>query len=361
MGQNRSIIAFSCGDVNGIGLEVFIKTFSNDLLFKHVIPVLYCHESVLKETSDSLSIQLPNYQVLRKSEKPKEGLINVIELEDANVPELNLGTPSLPSGAYALASLKWAVDGIVNGVVQNLVTLPIDKKTIQSEEFEFPGHTEYLADAFQADSHMMLLISESMRVGVVTGHIPIQNVAKSINAELLTSKIEMFLHALRQDFGVVKPKLAVLGLNPHSGDDGLLGSEEKDVIAPVINSFREKGDIVVGPYSADGFFGNRMYEDFDGVLAMYHDQGLIPFKQLSFSKGTNFTAGLPIIRTSPDHGTAYDIAGKGEADPGSLIEAIFTLQRLYRTRLEHFDLKKDPLDFIKHRREKFSIGVPNIK
>jgi len=361
MEQNRSIIAFSCGDINGVGLEVFVKAFGNQLLFKHVTPVLYCHAEILKKTCDKIGVRTPEHRVLRSSEKPVHDVVNLVELPEAVMPELNFGAPSADSGAYALASLKESVNGVMNGVVQNLVTLPIDKKTIQSEDFEFPGHTEYLADAFQADRHMMLLVSESMRVGVVTGHIPIQSVAQSIDSEILSNKIEMFLEALKQDFGVVKPKLAILGLNPHSGDDGLLGTEEKEVIIPVINSFREKGEILIGPYSADGFFGNKMYEDFDGILAMYHDQGLIPFKQLSFSKGTNFTAGLPIIRTSPDHGTAYDIAGKGQADPGSLIEAIFTLQRLYKTRLEHFDLKKNPLDFVKHRREKFSIGVPNIK
>lgn len=361
MDHQKSIVGFSCGDVNGIGLEVFLNAFENELLHKHVIPVIYCHRSLLEKTSKMLDLSKQRWELLHQGDKPIPAKVNILEPKSNSLPEINPGQQSEAAGEYALASLRAAVDGIMNGVVQNLVTLPIDKKTIQTEEFDFPGHTEFLAQTFESENHMMLLVSESMRIGVVTGHIPIQSVAGAINQELLTNKIEIFLHTLKQDFGITKPKLAVLGLNPHSGDDGLLGNEEKEVIIPVVDQFRKQGEIVIGPYSADGFFGKKVYEEFDGVLAMYHDQGLIPFKQLSFSRGTNFTAGLPIIRTSPDHGTAYDIAGKGEADPGSLIEAIFTLQKIYRTRLEYFELRKNPLEFFKHRREKFSIGVPNIK
>jgi len=200
-----------------------------------------------------------------------------------------------------------------------------------------------------------------MRVGMVTGHIPISDVSKHINQEIITSKLESFLETLKFDFNITKPKIAVLGLNPHSGDNGLIGLEEKDIIFPAIKSFMDKGEVVFGPYPADGFFGKKLYQQFDGVLAMYHDQGLIPFKQLSFSDGVNYTAGLPTVRTSPDHGTAMDIAGKNLADPSSLINAIFLQRKIYMSRIENMELSKNPLPFSRHRREKFSIGVPNLK
>jgi len=357
---NKSIVAFSAGDPNGIGLEVFSKSMQNSLVFNYCTPVLHCHERLFKEYHDSANLELPDYRVIRSDQTPSQGIINLHSF-DADLPTLELGEAQSNAGHYAHQSLVSAINSIKDGKADNLVTLPINKNTIQSEDFKFPGHTEYLAQAFGVEDYMMILMSDEMKMGVATGHIPLSKVSTTITQELIEKKIRTLIACLQEDFSVLKPKIAVLGLNPHSGDGGLLGNEEKDIIIPVIDKFRKEGEIVVGPYPADAFFGNSNHKQFDAVLAMYHDQGLIPFKQVSFSKGTNYTAGLPIIRTSPDHGTAFDIAGKNTGDPSSLLEAIFSLYNIYNTRLEYFELKKDPLKFIKHKREKFSIGVPNLK
>lgn len=359
MTKKKSIVAFSSGDPNGIGLEVFSKAMSNALVFNYCIPVLHCDQRVFKSYHEKASLRLPDYNVVHEKKEPREGMINLIEINQKV--EIDLGEAAQDAGVYAFNSLRSAIESIKNGIAANLVTLPINKKTIQSENFEFPGHTEYLAAEFGVDHFMMILMSDELRMGVVTGHIPLKEVSGALSSDLIKDKVEVLRATLTEDFGISKPKIAILGLNPHSGDDGLLGSEEKDIIIPVIEDYASRGELVIGPYSADAFFGNSNYKQFDAVLAMYHDQGLIPFKQLSFSKGTNYTAGLPIIRTSPDHGTAFDIAGQGKGDPSSLLQAIFSLHTLYNRRLEYFELKKNPLNFMKHKREKFSIGIPNLK
>ncbi|MCB9246647.1 MAG: 4-hydroxythreonine-4-phosphate dehydrogenase PdxA [Flavobacteriales bacterium] len=358
--MSKSIAGFSCGDINGVGLEVFLKAFSHESLFRQVTPVLFVHKEILRAYSEELELELPTIQVIGEGQDLIEGVVNLVEPQ-TQLPELRLGTPDTTAGKYAVSSLQKAIAAVKSGLLPNIVTLPFDKNTVQSSEFRYPGHTEMLAAEFEVDDHMMILVGEDMRVGVVTGHIPLKDVASILSGDLIDRKISTLLNTLRQDFGVAKPKIAVLGLNPHAGDDGLIGLEEIDLLEPVIDKYRKKGEVVIGPFPADGFFGSRSYLNFDAVLAMYHDQGLIPFKYANFHSGTNYTAGLPIIRTSPDHGTAFDIAGKGVADPSSLVHSIFTMNSIYRKRLEYFELNKNPLDFIRHKREKFSIGAPNLK
>ena len=361
MNFTETRLGFSIGDVNGIGPEVLLKAFSNEVLFNHCTPVVYGSSSVLKFYMEELNIEteMDIYSVT-SAKQAKAGRLNVVDVQGADY-KAQPGSPSKESGALALNSLLAAVEAVKNGEIENLVTLPIDKNTIQSETFNFAGHTDFLASTFTTEEYMMILCNDDLRVGIVSGHVPITEVSKAVNPENLKTKIDTLLHSLRFDFGVRKPKLAVLGLNPHSGDNGLIGKEEQEVIIPVIQSYIEAGELVYGPYAADGFFGSGSFEQFDAILAMYHDQGLIPFKQIAFKDGVNYTAGLPIVRTSPDHGTAYDIAGKGVADADSLVAAIFATKTIYRNRLEYNELNKSPLGFKVHRKEKFSIGVPNLK
>lgn len=356
---NETKLGFTLGDAHGVGMEIMLKAFSSEYLFNHCIPVLYGSKAVFEHYAGLLDMEHMRYNLVKDAGDAKPGVINLKDVGSIN--ELNPGTPSTESGALALKALQEAVEDVKQGAITNLVTLPIDKNTIQSDDFKFAGHTDYLADAFESDEYMMILTNDNLRVGMVTGHIPITKVAQSITPEVLTKKIDILLSSLRFDYAIRKPKIAVLGLNPHSGDNGLIGDEEQEVIAPVIKDFVDKGELVFGPYPADGFFGTQSYEDFDAVLAMYHDQGLVPFKQLAFSTGVNYTAGLPIVRTSPDHGTAYDIAGKNKADASSLVSAVFEAKKIYNNRLEYNELNKNPLAFKSHRKEKFSIGVPNLK
>ncbi len=352
-------MGFTVGDVNGIGLEVMLKAFASGYLFNHCTPVLYGTADSFRFYCKNLELPDLRYNLIKDVSEAVSGQINLKEV-GVEV-DIKPGEASKQSGALALKALTTAVEDIKKGEIHNLVTLPIDKNSIQSDDFEFAGHTDYLASAFETEDYMMLLSSDQLRVGVVTGHIPITDVARTVTPELLTQKIDILLESLRFDYGIIKPKIAVLGLNPHSGDNGLIGQEEQDVIKPVIQEYLNKGELVYGPYPADGFFGKKSYEHFDAVLAMYHDQGLVPFKQISFADGVNYTAGLPIVRTSPDHGTAYDLAGKNQADVTSLVNAIFEAKKIYSNRMEFNELNKNPLTFKTHRREKFSIGVPNLK
>jgi 4-hydroxythreonine-4-phosphate dehydrogenase len=247
------------------------------------------------------------------------------------------------SGKYALRSLETATKDLAENKIDVLVTAPINKHNIQGTEFQFKGHTEYLAAKFGAPKYLMMLVSDSLRVAVATGHIPVQEVSQHMNLETILSRIKQMIQALKRDFGIRKPRIAVLGLNPHAGDNGLIGKEEQEIIIPAVNKLFDEGNFVYGPYSADGFFGSGAYKKFDAVLAMYHDQGLIPFKSISFSSGVNFTAGLPVIRTSPDHGTAYDIAGKGTASEESIREAIYVAIDILRMRKEYDEINANPM------------------
>ena len=358
MEYNETFLGFTQGDPNGIGVELFVRAFELDTLLKHCSPVLYSSKSIVEFYLDHLGIELSiNY--VKKASEFKYGAINVFNLDFGDF-SVDMGKPNKESGKVAFESLKRGVEGIKNGEVHNVVTLPIDKHVIHSEEFAFAGHTDYLAEEFDVDRYMMILASDELRVGVVTGHIPITEVSKALSQDLIKSKIETLIQSLKFDFAVRKPKIAVLGLNPHSGDQGLIGKEEIELIQPAIKEFVDQGELVYGPYPADGFFGNKAYLQFDAVLAMYHDQGLIPFKQLAFHDGVNYTAGLPIVRTSPDHGTANGLVGKGEASVNSLVNAVFAVKNIYKNRIEYNELNQNPLEFKSHRREKFSIGVPNL-
>ncbi len=346
------------GDPNGIGAELILKTFVADGIYNHCNPVVYGTPEWLKFYMELCGIQL-EYQVIKSISEYRKGVLN---LKAAGLPQINIqpGKPDVKAGEFAVAALQSAIQDIKNGEIQNLLTCPIDKSTVYGTDFNFPGHTEFLASSFDSDAHMMLLVSEDIKVGLVTGHIPIHEVSSRLTKEKIIKGVETLNDSMRMDFGIEKPRIAVLGLNPHSGDNGVIGQEEKSIIEPAIQQCYENGIMAFGPYPADGFFGNQLFQKFDAVLAMYHDQGLIPFKQMAFRSGVNYTIGLPIVRTSPDHGTAYDIVGKGKAFTDSFVHALFMNQAIYRKRKEFMELKKNPLPFTKHKREKFSIGVPNL-
>jgi len=320
--QEKPRIGITIGDYNGIGPEVIIKALQDARVLSLLTPVIYGSAKVIAFYKKMLNIEDFSYTQVRNRGQFAHKNINVVNCwEDNN--EVTPGKPSAEAGKAALASLRQACEDLKEGMLDALVTAPIDKHTIHSEEFQFKGHTEYLTKFFGAESSLMLLISENLRVGVVTEHVPISAVAGLITKERLEKKIQLMEQSLRKDFGINKPKVAVLGLNPHAGDEGLIGSEDQQIIKALVNDLRNKGKIVQGPLPADGFFGTQQFLKFDGVLAMYHDQGLVPFKTIAFDSGVNFTAGLPVVRTSPDHGTAYNIAGKGVAREDSMREAIY--------------------------------------
>ena len=334
MSAKKPLIGITLGDYNGIGPEVILKALSNSRLLNWCTPVVYGSQKVLNFYKKDLDIK--DWSIKAVSDLSQITEFNQTYLvacwDDTNtIVEPGKETPE--AGKAAFACLDRSAKDLDRGLLSALVTAPINKHNIQSEEFSFPGHTEYLTERFEAKESLMMLVSEDIRMGVVTGHVPLLEVASKLSKELIRSKIDLFLQSLKEDFLIDKPKLAVLGLNPHAGDGGLLGQEELDIIQPVVDEYRAKGQLVFGPYPADGFFGKAQFKEFDGVLGMYHDQGLIPFKYIAFETGVNFTAGLPIIRTSPDHGTAYDIAGKNQADPSSFLHAFFLAIDLVKNRM----------------------------
>jgi len=340
--SNKIKIGISIGDVNGIGLEVILKTLSENRILDYCTPIVYGHTKVASYHRKALGISDFVFNVINSADAANPKKANLINCWEEDV-KIDLGVSNEIGGKYALLSLEKATDDLINGNIDALVTAPINKHNIQSDTFNFPGHTEYLQERSGSDDVLMFLISEDIRVGVVTGHIPITEVSSSITKDKIVKKLVMMNESLKKDFWIEKPKIAVLGLNPHAGDNGLLGKEEADIIAPAIQEAFDKGVICFGPYPADGFFGNGGYKQFDAVLAMYHDQGLIPFKTIAFSTGVNYSAGLKIVRTSPDHGTGYDIAGKNLADPTSFIEAIFAATHIVKNRREQEELLKNQL------------------
>ncbi|MBU1822264.1 MAG: 4-hydroxythreonine-4-phosphate dehydrogenase PdxA [Bacteroidetes bacterium] len=341
--SHKPILGISMGDYNGIGPEVILKALEGNQLIRQCTPVIYGSLRVLNRYRTLLQMKDWNLQAISKPEQANPKSTNVITCWNDQQTEVEPGkiTPEAGKGAYA--ALKKATDDLKAGRIDALVTAPINKDTMQSEDFKFPGHTEFLAQAFDVREALMFMVAGDFRVGVLTGHIPLESVRAHITPEKLTAKIKQMLHSLRGDFGIVKPRLAVLGLNPHAGENGLLGTEEKEIIEPVLTRFREKGELVFGTFPADGFFAAATYRQYDAVLAMYHDQGLIPFKTIAFNSGVNFTAGLPAVRTSPDHGTAYDIAGQNIAEPGSMLEAIYLACDVARYRLESAEIAKNAL------------------
>lgn len=322
MSDNKPIVGITLGDFNGIGPEVTLKALSNNKILKLCTPVIYGSVKVLTKYRKLLNLEDWTLHAVKGIDQISPKRTNVINCWNENI-EIQPGKITPEAGQSAFVALKAAVTDLQNKHIDAIVTAPINKHNIQSEEFKFAGHTEYFTETFGVKESLMLLVSEGLRVGVVTGHIPLQGVTEAVTKEKIISKVQVLLHTLKRDFGIQKPRVALLGLNPHAGEEGLLGNEEQEIISPAIHELKQKGNLVFGPFPADGFFGTMSYKKFDAVLAMYHDQGLIPFKTLAFESGINYTAGLPIVRTSPDHGTAYNIAGKNVASESSMREAIY--------------------------------------
>lgn len=329
--KNKPVIGISIGDINGVGPEVTLKALLDNRLQKLVTPVIYAHGKVVTFYRKQLELEDFNFMQIKNIEEVHHKKINVINVADES-PEVIPGVETQEAGKMAITALDAAIKDLKDGKIDGLVTAPLNKNNINTPERKFIGHTEYLTEAFEIKESLMFLVAEDIRVGLVTGHIPLKQVAANVTAENIKKKLDIMLQSLQADFGIGKPRVAVLGLNPHAGEDGLLGEEEEKIIKPLIREYKEKGHLVFGPYSSDGFFGMMHQKKFDGVLAMYHDQGLIPFKSLAFETGVNFTAGLPIVRTSPDHGTAYNIAGKKIADEGSMRAAILQAYDIIKNR-----------------------------
>ena len=341
-------LGISIGDLNGIGCEVVLKTFEDSRMLDFCTPVIFASNKTVSHQKSELGLEI-NYNGIHDASKAIDGKINVVNVWK-ETPVVNFGEPTPESGKYAIESLKAAVAALKNNEIDVLVTAPINKNNIQAEDFKFPGHTDYLARELEGES-LMFMVTDGLRVGLLTDHVAVKDVAASIIPQLIRSKITTISNSLKMDFGIGKPKIALLGINPHSGDNGVIGKEDDEVLRPVIKEMSEKGHLVFGPYSADSFFGSDNYKNFDAILAAYHDQGLIPFKTLSFGKGVNFTAGLNKVRTSPDHGTAYEIAGKGVADNSSFKEAVFMALHIFKNRQEYKELTGNPLKKHKLKRQ----------
>lgn len=343
MEQNKIKVAITQGDVNGIGYEVILKAFEDPTMLELCTPIIYGSPKVMTYHRKALNLE-SSFTIINSATEAAHDKINVINCNEDEV-KVEFGKPSHESGKAAFEALEKAVADFQEGLYDVLVTAPIHKEMIQSEGFAFPGHTEYLEKSVgeEGSKALMILASERLRVALVTGHVPVANVASVLSQELIEEKLQLFNDSLKSDFGIGAPRIAVLALNPHAGDGGVIGKEEETIISPAIKSMREKGLICYGPFSADGFFGNGTFGHFDGVLAMYHDQGLAPFKVLSMDEGVNFTAGLPLVRTSPDHGTAFDIAGKGEASENSFRQAIYMAIDVFRNRKNDTEARRNPL------------------
>ncbi|HEU4469633.1 MAG TPA: 4-hydroxythreonine-4-phosphate dehydrogenase PdxA [Flavisolibacter sp.] len=342
MHPHKPVIGITCGDINGIGPELIIKTFADHRIGEHCTPVIFASNKLINFYKKSIPEAHFNYQIIKDFTKlsPKQiSILNCWEEELSITP----GQLNEMGGKYAVISLMAAAEALQQGHIQGLVTAPIHKKNVQSPGFAFTGHTPFLKSVANANDVLMLLYAENLRVALVTEHLPVKEVAGKLTRELILSKINLLHASLRRDFGIDKPRIAVLGLNPHAGDEGLIGTEEQLVIQPAIKDAKQSNKLVFGPYSADAFFARRSYLQFDAVLAMYHDQGLIPFKTIAVGEGVNFSAGLPFVRTSPDHGTAFDIAGKNKADTSSFTTAIFECIDIINRRSEYDERNRNPL------------------
>lgn len=337
-------IGISIGDINGIGLEVIIKSLMDLRILDFFTPIVYGNTKVASFHRKAIGVNDFSFNVINAASDANPKRPNMINCWQEDV-KITLGEQNETGGKYAFISLQKAAEDLKAGVIDALVTAPINKHNIQQEGFNFPGHTEYLQDFFGAKDVLMFMVSEDLRVGVVTGHIPVKEVSAAITEESILHKLRMMNASLKVDFWIQKPKIAVLGLNPHAGDDGLIGTEDQDIVAPAIKKAFDEGIFCFGPYPADGFFAADAYTKFDAVLAMYHDQGLIPFKHIASRNGINFTAGLPVVRTSPDHGTGYDIAGKNQASHTSFLSAIFEAVHIVNRRREQAVLAENPLAF----------------
>jgi len=341
MNNKKLIVGITQGDGNGIGYEVIIKSLADARILDSFTPVIYGSSKIFGFYRKQIhEIDAMDTYVINSAKDAHPKRINIVNCLGENVfVEPGRATPE--SAKSAIRSLECAVEDIKKGYIDVLVTAPINKKAMVREGFGYNGHTEYLENVFGVDEVAMLMVSDILKIGVVTAHIPLKDVPSSITREKIVAKLKMMDRSLRRDFGVESPRIAVLGLNPHCGDGGLLGGEEESIILPAVKQAQEAGIQAFGPYSPDGFFGLGNYGRFDATLAMYHDQGLAPFKALAFERGVNFTAGLPIVRTSPDHGTAYEMAGRDEADPHSMMSAIYTAIDIYRNREAYDALHED--------------------
>lgn len=324
-------VGITTGDLNGIGPEVIIKALNNKDILAECTPIIYGSTKTMSYHKKAINDDLFNYQRVQDASEAQHRKVNIVACWKEIV-DMNLGEASETGGKYAFLSLEKATQDLAAGKIDVLVTAPISKETIQMAGFKFPGHTEYLADLSGKNEALMMMVSNNLRVALVTSHISLKQVVEDVTTEKIVAKLKEFESSLKKDFGIVRPRIAVLGLNPHAGEKGAMGSEESEVINPAINQAKESGVLTFGPYPADGFFGSRQYTQFDGVLSMYHDQGLTGFKSIAFDDGVNFTAGLPVVRTSPDHGTAFDIAGKGVAHEQSMRSAIYLAMDIFRTR-----------------------------
>ena len=335
-------VGISHGDINGISYEVIMKTLLDPRIMEMCTPIIYGSPKVAAYHRKALNINNLSLNHVRSAKEAGPGRAHVLNCIDDNI-RVELGKSTPDAGEASFMALDKAVTDLREGLIDVLVTAPINKDNIQSEKFNFPGHTEFLAQRFNSPNFVMLMVSETMKVGLVTTHMPLSKVAEHITKEVILSKLHIISQSLQQDFAITRPRIAVFGLNPHAGDNGLLGNEENEIIQPAIIQAKKEGIIALGPYAADGFFGSETYRKFDAILAMYHDQGLIPFKLASFDRGVNYTAGLPVVRTSPAHGTAYELAGEDKASPDSFRQALYLAIDIHKNRKIYAEISKNPL------------------
>ena len=337
-------VGITHGDVNGVGYEILLKTFSDARLLELFHPIVYGSSKSASYHRKALNSEAPNFHIISKVEDSQEGKVDLVNCVKEEI-KIELGSASPEAGESAYTALDVASRDLANGKIDLLVTLPINKDSIQNDQFKFPGHTEFLEERFATNGEkaLMIMATESMRVALVTAHVPLSEVSSKLSKELIMEKLKTLDHSLKRDFRIENPRIAVLGLNPHAGENGLLGKEESEIIAPAVKEAQDQWILCAGPFAADGFFGSGRFKEFDAILAMYHDQGLIPFKTLAMDSGVNFTAGLPVVRTSPDHGTAYDIAGKNQASDESFRQAIYMGIDIFRNRLAYDEARKNPL------------------
>lgn len=348
MQENPKIkLGISIGDLNGIGCEVILKTFEDSRMLDFCTPVIFASNKTISFHKNELGIGV-NYNGIPEASKALKGKVNVVNVWK-EVPNIQFGQATEEAGKYAIRSLKAAVASLKKDEIDVLVTAPINKNNIQTEDFNFPGHTDFLAQELEGES-LMFMVTDDLKIGLLTDHVAVKDAPAAINPILIRTKVRTIEKSLQMDFGIRRPKIALLGINPHSGDSGVIGKEDDEILRPVIHEMSDAGHLVYGPFAADSFFGSDSYKKYDAILAAYHDQGLIPFKTLSFGKGVNFTAGLSKVRTSPDHGTAYEIAGKNQADHSSFKEAVFTALAIFRKRREFKQLTKNQLQKQKVRR-----------
>jgi len=346
----RIRVGISHGDINGISYEIIIKTLQDQRLLENYTVILYGSSKVASYYRKLMEVNDVNFHVIKKADQAHPRRPNVINVVEEEV-RIDMGSITQEAGVLAHQALEMAMNDLLKGQIDVMVTAPISKKNIQSETFNFPGHTEYLTHCCQVDDALMLMVNRDFRIGVVTGHIPLAKVPGALSKELILRKLNILNESLKQDFGILRPKIALLALNPHAGDEGVIGDEDQRILKPAIDEAFAGDILAFGPYPADGFFGSSNFREFDGILAMYHDQGMMPFKLLSFDEGVNFTAGLPVVRTSPAHGTAFDIAGKNEANPQAFRNALFTGCDIFMNRMQYRELQSRKLQSTKPKTE----------